>query len=184
MSRLGDLIHLERTRRNMTAKQVARLCSLSEKYLLDVEQGRAHHCGRPGAPHPQAHWPGAADGGGFFSGRYRGDGGFAYRRAHAAAAAGGGQAPPGRLAACRGQRARRASGWTRWRPCCARCRLQRRLADCGPSHARRCGRKNRGRPRGQGAVFSRAGRQHGAAFVSSRTICCWSFPRTAPSTGR
>lgn len=40
MSRLGDLIHLERTRRNMTAKQVARLCSLSEKYLLDVEQGR------------------------------------------------------------------------------------------------------------------------------------------------
>lgn len=40
MSRLGDLIHLERTRRNMTAKQVAKLCSVNEKYILDVEQGK------------------------------------------------------------------------------------------------------------------------------------------------
>lgn len=40
MSRLGDLIHLERTRRNMTPKQVAKLCAITEKYLLDVEQGK------------------------------------------------------------------------------------------------------------------------------------------------
>ena len=39
MSRLGDLTHLERTRRKLTPKQVARLCAVSEKYLLDVEQG-------------------------------------------------------------------------------------------------------------------------------------------------
>lgn len=40
MSRLGDLIHLERTRRNLTPKQVAKMCAISEKYLLDVEQGK------------------------------------------------------------------------------------------------------------------------------------------------
>lgn len=40
MSRLGDLIHLERTRRSMSAKQVAKLCSVSEQYLLDVEAGK------------------------------------------------------------------------------------------------------------------------------------------------
>ncbi|MCL1964843.1 MAG: XRE family transcriptional regulator [Firmicutes bacterium] len=40
MSRLGDLIHLERTRRQMTLKQVAKLCSLSEKYLDEVEKGK------------------------------------------------------------------------------------------------------------------------------------------------
>ena len=40
MSRLGDLIHLERTRRGMTPKQVAKLCAINEKYLLDVEQGK------------------------------------------------------------------------------------------------------------------------------------------------
>lgn len=40
MSRLGDLIHLERERRGLTAKKVARLCAVSEKYLLDVEQGK------------------------------------------------------------------------------------------------------------------------------------------------
>ncbi len=39
MSRLGDLIHLERTRRNMTIKQVAKLCAISDKYLADVEAG-------------------------------------------------------------------------------------------------------------------------------------------------
>ncbi len=39
MSRLGDLIHLERTRRNMSLKQVAKLCSVAEKYLADVEAG-------------------------------------------------------------------------------------------------------------------------------------------------
>lgn len=40
MSRLGDLIQLERTRRKLTLKQVARMCSVSEKYLQDVETGR------------------------------------------------------------------------------------------------------------------------------------------------
>ncbi len=40
MSRLGDLIHLERTRRGMTAKQVAKLCAVAESYLLDVEAGK------------------------------------------------------------------------------------------------------------------------------------------------
>ena len=39
MSRLGDLIKLERTRQKMTAKQVAKKCGVSEKYLLDVEAG-------------------------------------------------------------------------------------------------------------------------------------------------
>ena len=39
MSRLGDLLHLERTRRSMTAKEVARLAGVSEKYLLEVEAG-------------------------------------------------------------------------------------------------------------------------------------------------
>lgn len=39
MSRLGDLIHLERTRRKLSPKQVAKLCAISEKYLLDVESG-------------------------------------------------------------------------------------------------------------------------------------------------
>lgn len=40
MSRLGDLLNLERTRRGLSPKQVAKLCAVSEKYLLDVEQGR------------------------------------------------------------------------------------------------------------------------------------------------
>ena len=39
MSRLGDLIKLERTRQKMTPKQVAKKCGVSEKYLLDVEAG-------------------------------------------------------------------------------------------------------------------------------------------------
>jgi transcriptional regulator with XRE-family HTH domain len=39
MSRLGDLLKLERTRRGLSAKQVAKKCGVSEKYLLDVEQG-------------------------------------------------------------------------------------------------------------------------------------------------
>ena len=37
MSRLGDLIKLERGRRNLTAKQVARKVGVSESYLLAVE---------------------------------------------------------------------------------------------------------------------------------------------------
>ena len=40
MSRLGDLIHLERTRQKLTYKQVARKCGVSEKYLEEVESGR------------------------------------------------------------------------------------------------------------------------------------------------
>ena len=40
MSRLGDLIQLERTRRNMTLAQVAKRCAVSEKFLRDVEQGK------------------------------------------------------------------------------------------------------------------------------------------------
>ena len=40
MSRLGDMIKLERTRRNMSHKQVARLCGVAESYLVDVEEGR------------------------------------------------------------------------------------------------------------------------------------------------
>lgn len=39
MSRLGDLIKLERTRQKLTPKQVAKKCGVSEKYLLDVEAG-------------------------------------------------------------------------------------------------------------------------------------------------
>lgn len=39
MSRLGDLIRLERTRQNMTYKQVARMCGVSDKYLQEVEAG-------------------------------------------------------------------------------------------------------------------------------------------------
>ncbi|NLO14710.1 MAG: helix-turn-helix transcriptional regulator [Clostridiales bacterium] len=40
MSRLGDLIHLERTRRNLTFRQVARVSGVSEKYLQEVEEGK------------------------------------------------------------------------------------------------------------------------------------------------
>lgn len=40
MSRLGDLIHLERTRRDMTPKQVAKLCGFNEKYIVEVEAGK------------------------------------------------------------------------------------------------------------------------------------------------
>ena len=40
MSRLGDLIRLERTRRNLTYKQVARMCGVSDKFLQDVESGK------------------------------------------------------------------------------------------------------------------------------------------------
>ncbi len=39
MSRLGDLIRLERTRQGLTYKQVARKCGVSEKYLETVENG-------------------------------------------------------------------------------------------------------------------------------------------------
>ena len=39
MSRLGDLIKLERGRRGLSAKQVARKCGVSESYLLAVENG-------------------------------------------------------------------------------------------------------------------------------------------------
>ena len=39
MSRLGDLIKLERGRRGLSAKQVARKCGVSESYLLAVEAG-------------------------------------------------------------------------------------------------------------------------------------------------
>lgn len=39
MSRLGDLIKLERGRRGLSAKQVAKKCGVSESYLLAVEQG-------------------------------------------------------------------------------------------------------------------------------------------------
>ncbi|MDR1570217.1 MAG: XRE family transcriptional regulator [Oscillospiraceae bacterium] len=39
MSRLGDLLKLERTRRGLTPKQVAKLCGVAEKYLIDVESG-------------------------------------------------------------------------------------------------------------------------------------------------
>lgn len=40
MSRLGDLIMLERSRQKLTRKQVARKCGISEGYLKDVEEGR------------------------------------------------------------------------------------------------------------------------------------------------
>ncbi|MBQ8095101.1 MAG: helix-turn-helix transcriptional regulator [Clostridia bacterium] len=40
MSRLGDLLLLERTRQKLTRKQVARKCGISEGYLKDVEEGR------------------------------------------------------------------------------------------------------------------------------------------------
>ena len=40
MSRLGDLIRLERTRQKLSYKQVARKCGVSEKYLEEVESGR------------------------------------------------------------------------------------------------------------------------------------------------
>ena len=40
MSRLGDLIRLERTRQGMTFKQVAKKCGVSEKYLMEVESGK------------------------------------------------------------------------------------------------------------------------------------------------
>ena len=39
MSRLGDLIRLERTRQGLTHKQVARKCGVSDKYLIEVEAG-------------------------------------------------------------------------------------------------------------------------------------------------
>lgn len=39
MSRLGDLIKLERTRRSLSAKQVAKKSGVSESYILDVEAG-------------------------------------------------------------------------------------------------------------------------------------------------
>ena len=40
MSRLGDLIMLERTRQKLTRKQVAKKCGVAESYLKDVEEGR------------------------------------------------------------------------------------------------------------------------------------------------
>lgn len=39
MSRLGDMIHNERVSRGLGAKQVAKLCGVTEKYLLEVEAG-------------------------------------------------------------------------------------------------------------------------------------------------
>ena len=39
MSRLGDLLRLERTRQGLTHKQVARKCGVSEGFLRDVENG-------------------------------------------------------------------------------------------------------------------------------------------------
>ena len=39
MSRLGDLIRLERTRQGLTHKKVARKCGVSDKYLMEVEAG-------------------------------------------------------------------------------------------------------------------------------------------------
>lgn len=39
MSRLGDLIHTERLRRQMTPKQVAKKCGVSEGFIRDVEAG-------------------------------------------------------------------------------------------------------------------------------------------------
>lgn len=39
MSRLGDLIKLERTRQGLTYKQVAKKCGVSDKYLMEVEKG-------------------------------------------------------------------------------------------------------------------------------------------------
>lgn len=39
MSRLGDLIKLERTRQGLTYKQVARKTGVSDKYLMEVEAG-------------------------------------------------------------------------------------------------------------------------------------------------
>ena len=39
MSRLGDLLHTERLRRNMSLKQVAKLGGVSESYLQSVEAG-------------------------------------------------------------------------------------------------------------------------------------------------
>ena len=39
MSRLGDLIRLERTRQGLTHKQVAKKCGVSDKYLVEVEAG-------------------------------------------------------------------------------------------------------------------------------------------------
>jgi transcriptional regulator with XRE-family HTH domain len=39
MSRLGDMIRNERVSRKLTAKQVAKLSGVSEKYLLEVEGG-------------------------------------------------------------------------------------------------------------------------------------------------
>ena len=39
MSRLGDLIRLERTRQGLTHQQVARKCGVSDKYLMEVEAG-------------------------------------------------------------------------------------------------------------------------------------------------
>lgn len=40
MSRLGDLIAMERGRRRLTAKTVAKKNGISEKYLLEVESGK------------------------------------------------------------------------------------------------------------------------------------------------
>ena len=39
MSRLGDLIRMERIRQKMTPKQVAKKCGVSESYLMAVEAG-------------------------------------------------------------------------------------------------------------------------------------------------
>lgn len=40
MSRLGDLLRLERTRRGLSYKQAARLAGVSDRFLQDVESGK------------------------------------------------------------------------------------------------------------------------------------------------
>lgn len=40
MSRLGDLIRLERTRRGLSPKAAAKLCGVNEKFIIDVEGGK------------------------------------------------------------------------------------------------------------------------------------------------
>lgn len=40
MSRLGNLLRIERTRKKLSLKQVAKLSAVSEKYLADVEAGK------------------------------------------------------------------------------------------------------------------------------------------------
>lgn len=155
MSRLGDLIHLERTRRNMTAKQVARLCSLSEKYLLDVEQGRriiADDQARRILRRIGLEQQTEAD--------FSLDDIAATVDLHTAAPTLP-QRPvedkPRRSPRCLPRTASTAaSGWTRWRPCCARCPSTTppgRLWTIARSPLR--AEKSRAAPRTRRCIFSR-----------------------------